>query len=119
MAERRGDEFMPDRSSPKSIDWSHIVVDPSPFLVWTHYRDALEALCVRLNALLSNSGPGYMANTSKQRSRFNTKVIDIPLQRNGAELLPARLFYIATAHIERDVEIIAPYNNNESKEFEI
>ena len=60
-----------------------------------------------------------MANSSANRSKFNIRVAYVsPFMKEGRLIAPQDIFYVATRDIQLHEEIIAPYNNNESKLFQ-
>ena len=73
---------------------------------------AIQRLYTQMKARIRSEGLGYMSNTSS-RANQNVKVKHVTTVRDG--LHPDGLFYIAKRDIEIGEEIIAPYNNTESK----
>ena len=75
-------------------------------------RQALQSTCADVTSCVSVGGLGYMANTGT-RKEINVRVVEVNPRKDG--LLPNEVFYVATRAIRRGEEILAPYNNNESK----
>ena len=94
------------------------VIHYNAFLDDPLYYNALQSMCVKLNNMLLYSGVGYMSNSRRNRRTFNVRSVDYNPSRNKDILLTNELFYIATADIKPHDEILAPYQNNESKLFQ-
>ena len=75
-------------------------------------RQLLAATCGKVHELLHTTGMGFMANTGSKRE-CNVRVIEVNPRRDG--LAPNEIFYVSCRKILRGEEILAPYNNNESK----
>ena len=75
-------------------------------------RTLLAATCHRVHELLYTTGMGFMANTGSKRE-CNVRVIEVNPRRDG--LAPNEIFYVSCRKILKGEEILAPYNNNESK----
>ena len=75
-------------------------------------RQLLSGTCCLIHELLYTTGMGFMANTGSKRD-CNVRVIEVNPRRDG--LGPNEIFYVACRKIVKGEEILAPYNNNESK----
>ena len=75
-------------------------------------RQLLAATCGKVHELLHTTGMGYMANTGSKRE-CNVRVMELNPRRDG--LAPNEIFYVSCRRIAKGEEILAPYNNNESK----
>ena len=75
-------------------------------------RQLLSSTCGAVQELVYTSGMGYMANTGSKRE-CNVRVIEVNPRRDG--LAPNEIFYVSSRRIAKGEEILAPYNNNESK----
>jgi hypothetical protein len=75
-------------------------------------RNMLSELSKEISRVVESDGLGYMANTGR-RHELNVKCIEIAPRKDIP--LPNEVFYVATKPIRRGDEILAAYNNVETR----